>query len=112
MTWLTFTGRVITVGLLVVGVEQIAMSRPVLGGVLSTFPLFTFASLILLSLDDVTSANRAAFATAAALGLVPAGAAIATTSLLLHRSLSLPITLLAGAATWVAAAALLMASRR
>lgn len=109
MTWPTIILRVVAVGLLVVGVEQIAKNHPGLGGALSTFPLFTFASLILLSLDGVRPANLATFATAAALGLIPAAAAIATASLLLHRSLPLPVTLLAGAVIWATAAALLTA---
>lgn len=107
MTWLTIILRVVAVGLFVVGVEHIAKNNPGLGGALSTFPLFSFASLILLSLDGVRPANLATFATAAALGLIPAAAAIATASLLLHRSLPLPVTLLAGAVTWAIAAALL-----
>ncbi len=95
-----FVLRAIVGGTIVATIGAIGRDQTGLGGVIATFPVMIFLSVILLHRDGATDETIATFSSSAGLALVPTALALGSMVLSLRAGQTTLIALTAALAIW------------
>lgn len=93
--------RTLASALVIAGVSLVARRDPVLGGLISVFPMTTSLALIWLAVDGTSVARMADFTAGVVAGLLPTIAILIALAALLRQGVPLAVSGLAALLLWV-----------